>query len=98
MFKEFLNAAVIFTGLIFPQLHQTSSLLDAVASNGWKVDCQEMNITAVELDQAAKLQIFSQLSGPSCRKPRISFLFASAISPTINSTCFVDFHLNSDAF
>lgn len=54
--------------------------------------------STVELVQAAKLQIFNQLNDPSRTKPPISFLFYSVIFPTINSTCFLDFHLNTDAF
>lgn len=48
---------------------------------------------AAELVRAAELQI-------SLRPPESlvdHFYFAPSFFPTINSTCFVDFHLNTDA-
>lgn len=86
-------------------LHQTSGVLEIVALDGWKVYCRETSTSfalhcsnTVELVQAAKLHILIIWTILPATKPRISFLFCSVIFPTINSTCFVDFHLNTDAF
>lgn len=49
---------------------------------------------AAELVRAAGLQISPRPAESLVDR----FYFAPSIFPTINSTCFVDFHLNTDAF